>query len=451
LQNHLAVERLTGAVKAVKRADDGKSLAMDVKLADHKLRAFVLDVVNAENRQVDGSDDYLFHKHPEFFPTKDRIIEKLTPLFRWEGEALKIYCRAVTQELRDRLQTVWLAEDEYTAEWRLFLLQLEMHRWGDTQVDTYRDTHNELPPVHAPIHQAIDWVRRNLPLLRTCRSPICRRPFFFPNKGQERFCSKACHNLGKKEHKRRWFNEKGQFKRRGQAPPQQVGASVRTSSGIRGGRILKRKAVKADLKSDSRSKLFLEFIANATTGHTEYIWSQFPMFLPETSTAGQRVSILPLIGRRLPALVPSFDEQGLPHVSLLSFDQNVYRRTIVEELRDRIRTIWVTEDEAIAVWRILNLQRILHETKTDAQITADSKHQPPPLNEPIHRALRFLERNLKKLKKCANPNCETPLFIAAKQTSTYCSGPCASFAAKEYMKSRAKGTGQETHKATVKL
>jgi hypothetical protein len=437
---------------------------MDAKFADHKLRVFVLDVVNAENRLIDGSDDYLFRRHPEFFPTKDRIVQQLTPLLRWEDEALKVYCRAVTQKLRDRLRKVWLAEDDYTAEWHLFLLQLEMHHFGDTQVDTYRDEYNELPPVHAPIHQAIDWVRRNLPLLRTCLSPLCQRPFFFPNKGQQRFCSKACQAVGEKEHKRRWFNEKGKFKRRkGQAAEkgtaqdakeqaveeashQEVGAKVRTSTGT-GGRILKRKAFKSDPESDSRSKHFLEHIVNVRPERTEYIWSRFPMFLPETSTAGQRVSSLPLIGRRLPAPVPSFDERGVPHISLLSFDEKVYRRAIVEELRHRLRTIWDTEDQAVAVWRILNLQKLLHEVKMNAQVNAESTDQPPPLDEPIHRALRFLERNLGKLKKCANPSCETPLFIGAKRTSTYCSGPCASFAAKEYMKSRPKSTGQKTHKA----
>jgi len=151
------------------------------------------------------------------------------------------------------------------------------------------------------------------------------------------------------------------------------------------------------------------------------------MFLPATSSECQRVAILPLINDRLVHL----------HRIVPPFDESLHRRLIVEELRDRLRTLWDTKEEGVAKWRILELQRILHEATINTRITAH-KDQPPPLDEPIHQALHFLERNLGQLKKCANPSCESPLFIAAKRTNMYCSGPCASFGAREYMTNRWK-------------
>src|ERR1039457_5268055 len=145
-----------------------KTLVENAKIADQQLKEFILEVVNAPERQVDGSDDYLARKYRQFFPTRHRDIQLMAQLF-WRvkdpndpflrKEIGEILCRAVIGELRDRLRAVWLAEYDNVAEWRLFMLQLQVHQV--TNVEDQRSRHLYPPSPDTPIELAIDWLRRN--------------------------------------------------------------------------------------------------------------------------------------------------------------------------------------------------------------------------------------------------------------------------------------------------
>ncbi len=121
--------------RLVRRAKRGKTLAIERRISEHKLKAFVLEVVNVEDHQVDGAKDYFFLRYEEFFPTKEHDVEHLVSWNhqRWrtpEGarkELSQIYFRSVVGELRGWLRAIWSAEDDYNAEWRIFMAQLEMN------------------------------------------------------------------------------------------------------------------------------------------------------------------------------------------------------------------------------------------------------------------------------------------------------------------------------------
>ena len=89
-------------------------------IPNHRLKTFVLDVVNAEDKDADGSTDRFYRSYPEFFPTKDRDIELVSPGFRrkWttpeqvHREVSQIYHRYVIGELRDGLRQIWNAGDK---------------------------------------------------------------------------------------------------------------------------------------------------------------------------------------------------------------------------------------------------------------------------------------------------------------------------------------------------
>ena len=81
---------------------------------------------------------------------------------------------------------MWEAEDETTADWRTFRLQSELHRVMD--VSDGRDKSQEPPPLHAPIHQALHWLRQNFSKMKKCANHDCSRPFFITD-GKRQFCS----------------------------------------------------------------------------------------------------------------------------------------------------------------------------------------------------------------------------------------------------------------------
>ena len=423
----------------------GKTLATQRKISDHKLRAFVLEIVNADDHLVDGSTDYFFRRYEEFFPTRDQDIEFLIPFFRRRWTSLEgvrkgvaqSYCRAVIGELRQGLRAIWLAEDDYVAEWQLFILQFETH-W------TVADRILHPPSLYESIQKAIDWLRRNLVMLHTCRNPECRTPFFVADRAQRRFCSEACTEAAQKEHKRRWWSEKGQARRQtslgrpvreqnttnlsripsaigDRSSLQDLGVHEASPMRIGPGYIERRKRLPVDVKSERRLKDFIQDIVNETGDRIEYIFSVYAKFFPETNSDEDVIALLPLIGKRLPQPV-------MPREKL------VLRRAIVEELRDNLRTIWSAEDERTARWRLFNLRRMLYRVM-NPKTHPDSKNQEPSaLDKPIYQALDCLRRNLHKLRRCKNPVCAppgTPFFIADKGKQQYCSIECSGVAQKE--------------------
>lgn len=205
------------------------------------------------------------------------------------------------------------------------------------------------------------------------------------------------------------------------------------------GRIKRRRRLPADAKVERRLKRFIQDILNETGENIRYIFSGYAKFFPATSQAKDAVAFLPRIADRLPNPVLHCDEQAL-------------RRAIVEELRDRLRAIWFAENESTARWRLFKLRFDVwlgSRPVMNRETHPDSKDQESlPLDEPIQQALHCLERNLHKLKRCENPECKTPFFIADKGTRRYCSvGTCASGAQAEWKRRWWQEQGNQWRKA----
>src|SRR5271170_5087322 len=196
-----------------------KTLVRNGKIPDRQLEDFILEVVNAPDREVDGSDDYLAQKYRPFFPTRDRDIQLLgevlsrfrdpnhpAPKNRFDQkEAREMLRRGVIGDLRNRLREVWLAKDD-VAEWRICMLQLHAHL--STNLEDQRSRRLYPPSPDTPIELAIDWARRNLSRRRVCRNPDCSRPYFVVSSARRCLCSDACIAATQKAHKRRWWKDK---------------------------------------------------------------------------------------------------------------------------------------------------------------------------------------------------------------------------------------------------
>jgi hypothetical protein len=195
-----------------------ETLAADVKISDKKLGKFLFEVVNAADDQlIDGCQDYFFHLYSRFFPSAQTDIQDL---LRFIGRRLnsqkailpempQIYYRAVIEELRDWLRTIWVAEDNYTAEWRLFNLQLQLHRIMDADNYRWKDKNLQPPPLAAPITQAFRYLHGRFDRLKRCGNPGCKDPFFIAQKGKQSYCSPECAGVAQKEYKRRWWKNSG--------------------------------------------------------------------------------------------------------------------------------------------------------------------------------------------------------------------------------------------------
>jgi hypothetical protein len=197
-----------------------KAPVLRQKLSDPELRTFLQDVANAEDQQADNSADYFFSHYSAFLPPKDADIRKLIRFFGDRlllppSEGLVVDSRLVRwypayiDALREGLRAIWIAEDEYTAEWRLFNLQLEVDH--TIRPENYRQYNKHLrpPPVDAPINQSLEYLRRCFDKLRICGNPNCKTPYFIVERGKQSYCSVECAAVAQKAYKRTWWKNNG--------------------------------------------------------------------------------------------------------------------------------------------------------------------------------------------------------------------------------------------------
>lgn len=188
-------------------------------IADSVLEEFVLDVVNADKKNIDDGKLYFYVQYPKFFPTWEGDIKAVVALARnspamfekMKQEWPAIYCRGLMRELHEGLRGVWQAEDESVAERLLLELRSICHR----QMGISGQPDKSLPPPSShPIQQALQWVGERLPKLRRCRNDRCPGPLpFFVAAGNQQYCSLACSHEGQKESKlRSWGKHQHQHK-----------------------------------------------------------------------------------------------------------------------------------------------------------------------------------------------------------------------------------------------
>ena len=390
-----------------------KTLVRNVKIPDQVLKDFILEVVNAPDRQVDGSDDHLAQKYRQFFPTRDRDIQMIADVFsrfensnnprpndaRFQNQARQMMCRVIGS-IRNGLRAVWLAGYDDVAEWRVWMLQRETH-WG-TNLENKQSGDLYPPSPDTPIELAINWVRENLWMLRVCRNPECTRPLFVAHHTQQRFCLE-CVSASQKAHKRRWWRKK---KRLQEEPEMEAGARI----------VLRKRFGSASRVSERRLKTFLQDIVNAGEDSFDYILGVYAEagFLPSKTiserafAAFQRDELIPKdsMAKELPLRI------------------HQERREALRTLREGLRSIWSADDGYTARWRLFCLQNRIYRSGDPTKYDLGEEF-PPPADRIVHQAFSFLRQNLRFLRTCGNPACKTlPLFIADKGKQAYCSDLC---------------------------
>ncbi|MGA3168607.1 MAG: hypothetical protein ABSF14_21100 [Terriglobia bacterium] len=213
---------LPGGEPAAKegRAEKGEVRGGHPGIAEADVKAFVLDVVNADESKVDDGSMYLFSRYPSFFPTRDRDIRASLSLTRHgpgthghpEGEFPRMYHRRLFRDLRDGLRNLWRAGDESTAAWMFFRLQSVVH----SRIDVGKTWQRTLRPPsgHAPLHMALRWVRQHMTKLRKCGNGGCAHPYFVAAVNQ-RFCSEECAHIAQKASKlRSWEKHKQEWRQK---------------------------------------------------------------------------------------------------------------------------------------------------------------------------------------------------------------------------------------------
>jgi hypothetical protein len=189
-------------------------------IAEPALEAFVLDVVNADDRKIDDGTMYFFSRHPAFFPTKDKDIEAVASLARrnptlagqLRSEFPRMYHRGLVRDLCEGLRSIWRqAKESSAAEREFFGLHSLVHR--QTDIRAAGDRTLQPPSAHAPIHQALRWVRQHLPKLRKCKAENCPHPYFVAA-GKQQYCSRACAHTGETKSKAEsWAKHKQEWRR----------------------------------------------------------------------------------------------------------------------------------------------------------------------------------------------------------------------------------------------
>jgi hypothetical protein len=175
---------------------------------------------------------------------------------------------------------------------------------------------------------------------------------------------------------------------------------------------MKRRKTLADSIPDRKLEKFLLNIVNANLEETRdeatRLFGLYGNFLPTPpSTPEEAARLLPVFGTRWAG--PNHRLQERP---------KVYARGIMLHLREWLRAVWDTDNEESAEWRRSRL-----ESELNYAMATGPNLQPPTPDAPICQALSYLHRRLRLLKRCANPSCETPFFIAARKEQPSCGAP----------------------------
>jgi hypothetical protein len=155
-----------------------------------------------------------FRMHRIFFPTTKEEIDAVFPSvqFVWRDKTVVslIWLSTLLDSLRKGLRAIWESPDEYTANWRLFAYQYDMHTLCGVRPHNY-NFKSQPPPPEAPLNQAFDFLRRKIRLLKKCRNPECvQSPYFLASRGNQKYCSAVCAETGQSKSKSRWWDENGQ-------------------------------------------------------------------------------------------------------------------------------------------------------------------------------------------------------------------------------------------------
>ena len=170
-------------------------------------------------------------------------------------------------------------------------------------------------------------------------------------------------------------------------------------------------AIATDGSDDSELEAMLLDLVNAqvseTRDDTGRIFSRYSQFLPRPpSTFDEQVDLMPLLGTGWARMLAELPEGPL-----------VYQRGIVKRIAERLQDIWNEKDPESSQWQLSGFQCLMN------ALTTGRAYSDPPPDTPFFRALALLWRSLGTLKKCANPACPNPFFIAVRKERRCCELP----------------------------
>jgi hypothetical protein len=168
----------------------------------------------------------------------------------------------------------------------------------------------------------------------------------------------------------------------------------------------------------------LQFDVIGTEDDTDDIFKRYSKYLPYAPKTPQEL-------RYNSSLLMAFRRRWRVFHFFIPKQVEVYRRGIIAEVRDHLRTIWELGDVEARNWRLKSFQSFMNDIM--AAGPASGRLQPDamapsalPPDSPMSQALSFLGRKVNLLKICANPECPRPFLIASRADQKVCDLPeCA--------------------------
>lgn len=442
-----------------------KILADETKIPDKKLEQFLLDLVNAhvtetgdDVTKTEDDTGRIFRLYSKFLPHVPSTPEEAYQTFmllvvlkmrrkppdpRLLPKEEVAYQRGIVAEIRDQLRAVWTAGDAETAEWRLsglYSLAQEFMAGAARPGLLTPDAPPSQPsagtrralPADAPLSQALFYVWGKLGKLKKCPNPECPNTFFIAVREGQQCCSEECASVSRREYKKAWWRGKRHELDEGERPE---GEPVSKKGGVKKGEIQGGQPSMAE----SDVKAFVLDVVNADEGKIDdgrmYLFSRYPAFFP---TRDRDIKAVLSLTRR----DPSVREQ------LKGEFPRMYHRRLFKDLRDGLRNLWQSEDEFTAAWMFFRLQSVMH-SRIEVRGDLERTLRPPSAHAPIHQALRWVRKNFSKLRKCGNPECPRPFFVAAGK-QRFCSKACAHVGQKASKRRSWRKHGQEWRQKQAK-
>ena len=111
-------------------------------------------------------------------------------------------------------------------------------------------------------------------------------------------------------------------------------------------------------------------------------------------------------------------------------ESELIHRYLILPLRDKLRTLWDVPDRRIQEWILFKIREYFlvgDPVLYQGYVQPFCFEIPGSLLDPspIEQALFYLEKHLPRIKRCRNPGCSSPYFIAPRAFAKFCSPSCA--------------------------
>ena len=119
--------------------------------------------------------------------------------------------------LRETVRAIWRAPDIRTKQWGVFRISQDFFLQGDPSLShvplaNTADLYLQLKPPR-PTERLLLEIIRWSELTCCCSNPDCVTPYFIASRRGQKYCTAECSKPAQREFKRKWWAEKGRFRR----------------------------------------------------------------------------------------------------------------------------------------------------------------------------------------------------------------------------------------------